>query len=465
MTPELLATIYIVFAALSAITFIVLKPSDAVFATYLGSWIILPVGVYPPVVIPGGFPIEIVGLTLPSQLLVTKAAIAPLVAAVYSLIFDWRRWRAMRPAFLDLPVIAFCLWPLWQGTMLDNEFPLSDDSALYFASTWGLSWWLGRLYLKTSDDRNGFLRALMISGIVMLPAAIVEAFKSPVVYEALYGRAPYAMDSTRYVGFRPMVMFEHGNQYGIWIALSALAAYMRAKSDSRFWIPAAVAIAMTIVAQSVAAAILMLIGILFLNVRFAPPRWVWFSIIAVVILLAVNLMTGLLPVERIAQIGGIGQYVAGALSAVGRGSMNWRIAQELRVLPLIQEHFFIGYGTWFWWATSGTRPWGFPMMMIGQYGLIGFTLIFLPVIYGPVRTVLAQGRLPLVGPAALGMIVLFAGVDSMLNNFIFWPAVLISGGMATRTRWDPGNVASAGGFARFRAYLDARSRRAMQRTR
>ncbi|MES2290540.1 MAG: hypothetical protein V4530_12470 [Pseudomonadota bacterium] len=464
MTAALLTTIYWSYAALSVLWFIALKPRGAVFATYFTGWLLLPVGVYPPVVDPNWLPIEIIGLTLPSQMLVTKAAVAPLVAAVYSLVFDWRRWRAMRPAVLDICVIGFCLWPLVQGRMLTNEYPLSDDVAWYFASTWGLSWWLGRLYCKSSEDRAAFLRALVIAGLVMIPAAIVEGVRGPTFYHSLFGRAPYEMDGVvRYLGFRPSLLFEHGNQYGIWMALAALAAFMRVGKDPRSWIPAALLIAASLASQSAGAVVLLLGGIVLLSVRLNPPRWLWYGAIGALALLAGGLMTGLIPVDKIASVGGIGQHVADAMRAAGRGSMPWRVSQELRVLPIVREHFMVGYGTWFWWYSAGTRPWGFPLMMIGQYGLIGFALIILPVIFGPLRTVLTHARLPLAGPAALGLIVLLAGADAMLNNFIFFPAVLVSGGLATARRWTVAELPSTSGFARFGDYLSRRSIRSMRR--
>ncbi|MEP6785787.1 MAG: hypothetical protein ABI898_08595 [Sphingomonadales bacterium] len=464
MTAPLLTTIYASYAALAAFAFVFLKPRDAVFATYFAGWLLLPVGVYPPVVNSNWLPIEIIGLTLPSQMLVTKAAVVPLVAAAYSLIFDWRRWRAMRPAALDVFVIAFCLWPLVQGQYLSNEFPLSDDSAWYFASTWGLSWWLGRLYFKASDDRDAFLRALMIAGLVLIPAAIIEGVHGPLFYHSLYGRAPYEfVGADRYFGFRPSLLFEDGNQYGIWMAMAALAAFMRAGPDSRSWLFAGILVATSVASQSAGAVALLAVGVVLLTVRVSVPRWLWQIAIVGLGIVAVGLMTGLLPVNKVAAIGGIGQHVADAMRAAGRGSLPWRVTQELRVLPIIREHFVMGYGTWFWWHSAGTRPWGFPLMMIGQYGLIGFVLIFLPIVFGPLRTVLNHARLPLAGPAALGLIVLLAGADAMLNNFIFFPAILISGGLATARRQAATDFVKKSGFARLGDYLSRRSIRSMQR--
>lgn len=465
MTPSLLTAIYAAYAAFSMLWFVALRPRDAVFATYFTGWLLLPVGVYPPVVDGNWLPIEIIGLTLPSQMLVTKAAIAPLVATVYSLIFDWRRWRAMRPAVLDVFVLAFCLWPLVQGRLLTNEFPLSGDAAWYFASSWGLSWWLGRLYCKAGEDRAAFLRALVVAGLAMIPAAVVEGVLGPTFYEPLFGRSPYKLDGVvRYIGFRPELLFEHGNQYGIWIAMAAVAAFMRIDKNMGSRIIAAVLIAASLASQSVGAIVLMIGGVILLTIRLSPPRWLWLGTTAVLVIVAIGLMTGLLPVSRIAAIGGVGQYAADAMRAAGRGSMPWRVSQELRVLPIVREQFLVGYGTWFWWHSAGTRPWGFPLMMIGQYGLAGFAAIFVPVIFGPLRTVLGHGRLPLTGAAALGLIVLLAGADAMLNNFIFFPAVLISGGLATARRAVLPDLPDRSGFARLRAAMTRRSIRSLRRS-
>ena len=75
--------VYLVFAALGLASFRFLKPAVAVLAVFLGGWVLLPVGVFPAGSTDVVFPYWITGLAVPSQMLLTKAWVAPCVA------LDW----------------------------------------------------------------------------------------------------------------------------------------------------------------------------------------------------------------------------------------------------------------------------------------------------------------------------------------------------------------------------------------
>src|SRR3546814_14416037 len=75
---------------------------------------------------------------------------------------------------------------------------------------------------------------------------------------------PFAYDGTdRYVGYRPQALFEHGNQYGIWCAGAALAAYWRLRvaisgKPRAGWSAAAIILlVMTLASQSAGALLLL----------------------------------------------------------------------------------------------------------------------------------------------------------------------------------------------------------------
>ena len=68
------------------------------------------------------------------------------------------------------------------------------------------------------------------------------------------------------------------------------------------------------------------------------------------------------------------------------------------------------------------------MLVIGQYGLIGFALLALALLTGALAVFwrgVRDERL------ALAAIVLLAGIDAVLNSTIYFPAVLFAGALAS----------------------------------
>ena len=70
-----------------------------------------------------------------------------------------------------------------------------------------------------------FITGLVACLILIIPIAVVETYLRPLLYSWVYDLHPYRFDGQeRYFGFRPLAFFENGNQYGIWVAATALAA-------------------------------------------------------------------------------------------------------------------------------------------------------------------------------------------------------------------------------------------------
>src|SRR5471030_986044 len=67
--------------------------------------------------------------------------------------------------------------------------------------------------------------AIVVGLVMIAPIALLEGVMGPRVYGWIYELHPFRADGVaRYVGFRPLGFFENGNQYGIWVAATALAA-------------------------------------------------------------------------------------------------------------------------------------------------------------------------------------------------------------------------------------------------
>lgn len=415
--------------AVTAIAVFVLRPArEAAAWSYFGGWLILPVGAYPPFAHFVGTPIQIMGLVLPANMLVSKAAVVAAATCLASLIADFRRWSNLRLRPLDFVLLAWCGWPSLRAILL-GEPALGLAPTAYLLAAWGGSWLLGKLYFAGEDGAAALLKAMAGSGLALLPVALLELVNGPTLYALLYGAHPYATDGIdRYIGYRPLAMFEDGNQYGIWMAMAAFAATALARRE-RGWRPFAIVLVIaSIVSQSVGAILLLAVGGLALSGRVrVAARWWTASAIAMGAAAALYL-SGLVPFERIARHTPLGGHILAIVRSTGRGSLLWRVSQDQKVMPLLHQHLLVGWGRWDWWLPVGFRPWGLPMLVVGQFGLIGLALIVAVMLVAPVSALARNGTKGLVGAAAI--LVLLSAGDAVLNSFIFWPAIIAAGALA-----------------------------------
>lgn len=422
--------VYGAFAVAAIVAFLLRPRREAAAWCYVGGWLLLPVGVYPPVAPSAIAPIEVIGLALPTSMLISKAAVVAAATCFASLIVDGRRWLALRLRGLDIALLAWCAWPLIRAAGVGDDPATGLAASAYLLAAWGGSWLLGKLYFSGEDDAAALLKAVAWSGVALLPVALVELVTGPIAYGLLYRLHPYRNDGAdRYVGHRPIALFEHGNQYGIWMAMAAFAASVLARREGRHWRPIAIALIIaTLVSQSVGAIILLGAGALALTGRIRiAPRW-WGAAAAAGGGAAALYLSGLLPLERIARHTAIGTHVVSLMRSTGRGSLLWRVSQDQKVMPLIHQHMLVGWGRWDWWMPVGFRPWGLPMLAVGQFGMIGLALMATAMLAPPLRALARGGIDGMVGASAI--IVILTAIDAALNSFIFWPALIMAGALA-----------------------------------
>jgi hypothetical protein len=424
-----ITTIYIAYAVLACLLFALLPLRTAILTSYLGGWLVLPVGMFPHP--DGGFTIEVIGNAMPAAtMLVNKGWIAPVVTLILAMMKGHRRFLAWRPGAYDLPLVLLCLWPLAAGALAAASSPAPLTASLYLFATWGAPWLLARVCFSDGAGRRELVRGLMVAGLAMIPFALVEAIGGPVLYAALYGAHPFATDGIeRYIGYRPLLLFEDGNQYGIVIAMTALAgvAAWRQARDRATAASAAVLLGMALLSQSVGALALLALGLFLL---LAPPkpalmRSALIGIGAALLLAAPVYLSGIVPVERLVRHTQLGQQLLAIVRATGRGSIAWRISQDQKVAPLIRRHPLVGSSRWDWWRSGQTRPWGLGLLLIGQFGMIAFALACLTLLL-PVGPGVVRGLLPPV-TRGLALIVLLSAVDALLNAFVCLPALAAAG--------------------------------------
>ena len=438
---------YALFAAVAALVFRLRRPAVAVAIVFFGGWVVLPVGHYSQGSSSAPFAFWIVGLALPSDMLLTKAWVAPVTALLGAAVFDSSTLRQGRPKWIDAPVIGWCMWPLAQATLSSmstigiDPLPAGWISSLYLAGCWGAPWMLGRVYFAGKDGQFLLVRSLAASALACLPFSLIEGVAGPNLYGRIYEQHPMRADGAdRYVGHRPIGFFEHGNQFGIWICLCALATLwlaiaMRGGQGSRYWrAAAAVTCAMALASQSVGALLMFACGAAFLvGSRFIRPRIAALVLIGSLAVGGLTYVSGVVPVMQIGKGTAIGRHILDAFRSAGRGSFTWRIAQDQKLL-YVKEHVVVGNATWDWWRPKGTRPWGLAMLMLGEFGLVGVTL-GLGVLLAPVLRVAwhaprASGWRPDGVTLMLATIVAMAVLDALLNSFFFFPAIVAAGTLA-----------------------------------
>lgn len=435
--------VFVAFAVCGLVIFRFCQPAVAVLVVFLGGWLVLPVGHYPAGVALVEFPYWITGLAVPSDMLLTKAWVAPVVALAGALLFDRRTLLALRPTWLDLPIALWCLWPLAQAALTDSPRPEGWVASAYLVGCWALPWCLGRAYFSSSASGVLLARGLVISALACLPFSLIEGVFGPVVYEAVYEPHPFRLDgSTRYWGFRPIGFFEHGNQFGLWLALCGLAAVWLARTAPMADLRrrraaiavAAVVVVTTLAAQSVGAIALMLLGgIVLWACRYIRPRHMASAVLVLLTLGGLVYVSGAVPVMKIGRETAFGQRAVEGLRAIGRGSFAWRISQDQKLLNDVMARPVVGQGRWDWWQAKHTRPWGFTLLALGQFGVVALCACLGALLWPALRVAWRAPRASGWQRGALSMLlaslVVLAVIDALMNSFIFFPAVLIAGAL------------------------------------
>ncbi len=413
--------------------FMVLPVRVAMLLVFLGGWVLLPFGSFAPES-KGTLAWWVTGLALPGNVLISKAWIAPVAALIGGILFDRKQLSSFRPAFVDMPIIAWCLWPFANALILGSADPAPLPASAYLVGSWGVPWAIGRIWYSDTAGQRELLIGLALAGCACLPFALLEGWRGPFLHDLIYGPHPFRHDGDgRYIGHRPIGFFEHGNQYGIWVALCAEASIWWAidagkKGRAPRW-AAALASALAVASQSVGAILLGAAAVA--AMRFWSKRVVRYAtlfVIELAIVAGAVQVSGLIPVRSFVEQTSAGQTTLAMIRATGRASFAWRVSQDLKTLDGVRTAPVTGNGRWDWWRRFGTRPWGLLMLIAGQYGFVGLALACGSLLIAAARA-LARRPHPVQASAAiaLAMITLAGLGDAIFNAFLYFPAILAAG--------------------------------------
>lgn len=150
-----------------------------------------------------------------------------------SIILDGGRPLRVRPSWLDIPIVLWCLGRL--ATSLSNGLGAYDGLSVSLDEvvTFGLPYWLGRTYFSTVDELRDLARGMVIGGLLYLPLCLYEIRFSPQLHSRVYGFMTVAFYMIlRYDGFRPMVFMDSSLQVAMWMSAATVICWWLAFSGA-----------------------------------------------------------------------------------------------------------------------------------------------------------------------------------------------------------------------------------------
>lgn len=453
--------ILIVFGSallLGVILFFFIPPRRAAIACLIGGWCLLPTADFvipdyndPQIAQADAFAAALktgIGSALLSPGWITRSTVIGMAVLMGMILADFKSLRRLKPQWFDVPIVIWCIAPLFSGLINELTIEASLLNTAYHLLAWGSPYLAGRLYFSDLKPLRELGIALVIAGLIYAPLCIIETVFGPVFYEFLYQYHPYRLDGLeRYRGFRPMILLEHGNQLGIWMSSIAMLAFWMHMCGAlpRYLlkcIPSHVAVLILIIAslftQSLGGIALMVLGIItfaMLKQGMKIPKPVWIGALVCVLGLGAFAVGGDKVVGKV-----IGQGTVDKLKNVSRlRSLGWRVNTMREGLKPVMEQPFAGLGHWDWWTTQEEVDgpiWSLFAQGFAQHGILA-AMALLAVFAFPIWQFIDGCPMKLwtdinLGPpAALVMFLMIHAIDGMLNPSFSTSLVCIAGGLNT----------------------------------
>jgi hypothetical protein len=435
--PEVIPFVLWSWVPVTLLLFWKLAPARASAVSLVGGWLVLPSARFADSVASNPFPFWIMPTCLPSDVWTTKARVISVAVLVGVMAFDARAWLRFRPSWFDLPILGWCLVPLASGMANGLSPRVSALNFFYQSLSWGVPYLVGRLYFSDPPGLTILARSIVGGGLVYVPFCLVENVTGPIFYRLAYGFHAYQSDGARrYLGFRPIVGLEHGNQLGTWMASSALVAVWlwRSGMPARFWklpgwLVAGTLMTAAILTQSAGAVILLVLGLALVELVWRIDRkWPIIVLLALPLVFVVARAANLFDAKALAMGTSLGRQLADASVKLDRQSFGWRLRVEERAARVALERPVLGWGRWDWWREASTeeRPWGLFSLVMGMDGVVGLLALIaamaLPIAaflaLGPPRFWINPSRAP---AAALAFSLALNELDAILNsNFLLF---------------------------------------------
>lgn len=415
--------------------FIRFPAQRAVIVSFILAWLFLPQAKYP-----------IIGL--PDYTKMSATCYGILLATV---IYDVGRFSSFKIRWVDLPMLIWCLCPV-VSSITNGLGPYDGFSeALARTVTWGVPYFLGRIYLNNLAGLRLLAIGIFTGGLIYIPLCLFEMRMSPQLHQMVYGFADIRAftQGVRYGGYRPTVFMQHGLEVAIWMMAATLIGICLWKTGvinqlsgiAIKWLVVALLITCVLV-KSTGAYVLLALGIviLFIAWQFRTATPVLLLILCMSLYLAQNTLTETYITDQLVT------YMRNIGLPEDRvSSMVFRFNNEELLIDRARESIVFGWGGWgrnriyeYNWAgelvdiTITDSLW---IITFGINGLVGLSSLFLSFFF-PVIGFLRRYPARLwtnrqVAPAAvLAVVIILYILDCLANAMVNPIFTLACGGIA-----------------------------------
>src|SRR5689334_15199358 len=295
---------------------------------------------------------------------------------------------------------------------------------------------LGRELLRSPEDTLEILRTIVIAGLIYSLPMLFELRMSPVLSIWVYGITPGEMQQAfRDGGYRPIVFIGHGLGVAFYTMMSVVAAMALWRARIRVWrLPSSgVAIYLAILLYLCKTAASLIYGTLGAAlIRFAKPR---LQLQIAMVLTTIVLIYPLLRSADLVPTDAIVQNIA-VISEERAGSLKTRFDQEQLLLAHAHDRIVFGWGRFGRSRLEGSVTDGAWVIILGQFGLVGFLALFglisLPVFRAASALKFVKSNEESVLFAGLSLIVTFKIFDLVPNSGLEPWAMLLIGALLGR---------------------------------
>jgi len=410
--------------------FVQFPTRKAIIASFIVGWLFLPEAVLP---LPG----------LPDYSKISATSYLILVAALF---WDIERLKSFQLSWIDIPMIAWCLGSIM--TSLTNGLGLYDGvtAAVENCVTWGLPYFLGRIYLNSLGALRHLAIGIFFGGLVYVPLCLYELRMSPQLHSIVYGSHAHSdfAQTMRYGGFRPTVFMRHGLAVGAWMMAASLIGIWLWRTgvikrifmvDIR-WPVLALILTFALTKSTGAYGLFAIgIGLLFLSTGFSTVLPVVAVAVGVFVYIYINAGTESYFTDQLVQA------LSNVFSPERIQSLEYRFDNEELLVDHARSHIMWGWGGWDRSTVNhpetGKRVvqdslWIIAYGMRGAIGLISlFSALLLPPVAFCLRYPASLWRRKDIAPVAvLVVVMLLYVVDCLLNAMINPIYILSCGGIA-----------------------------------
>jgi hypothetical protein len=437
---------------------------------------------------------SVAALKLPG-LTLTKYKVISLAVLLGLLVTDGGKLLRTRLSWWDLPMVAWCLYPLPSALGApppeDGSSPLKDGLTQTVGQmmVWGVPYFVGKQYFGSLQGLRSLVMGFVFGAFLYVPLCLYEVKMSPQLHALVYGFFQHDFSQTiRYDGFRPMVFMQHGLAVSLYMTTAALAG------SWLWWTGAARHLSGPIWSRRPYLFPFLLVGLCLTAVLTKSVGALLLGMVGAVALFGARLWKTPLPLSALLLVAPL--YLAARISgswsgsdivplleeAFGTdraGSFEFRQTNEDMLIDRAIEGPVLGWGGWGRFLVSDrhggtlTIPDGLWIITLGDRGLPGMIALYLAMLLPVVRFLWLQTvRIwshPLgAGAVVCAVVVTLYMIDNLMNymhNHVF---ILMAGALAGLPRTSVAAAQSAAGALHEPAPIEAPAaflRRTQLRTR